>query len=446
MDIDLEDIKVKPAKELILGDQLRVPLDLKSNIIVNYPGRWEKTFRHYSYVDILESYISPMLDENYKPSVDLSTFKDSICFIGITATATPDAHPSPFDPMHPGVGVHASIFNSLLLERFVHRASRITNIVMLLFLCAITCGISMRTKTFLGFFLIFLFILGYVTLALALFILNGLWLDIICPILVVMLVYLAAMFMKYMNETHKREILEKELSIAKKIQESFLPKESPKVEGFEIAAKMSTARQVGGDLYDFVAMQDKYVGVMIGDVSGKGVPAALYMAKVVSEFKTYIGEENACHVISKLNSQLCRESGSGLFVTLSYIIFDTSTGFFSYSTGGHLPMIMIRKSLAEPQLIDLKVGTPLGLFEGDFEEKKMKYEKGDTFILYTDGVTEAMNTKGEMFGEDRLVDLIRRNSNLPTGAIVELVQGDVKKFESGKKQHDDITVIAVKLT
>ncbi|MBN1353616.1 MAG: CHASE2 domain-containing protein, partial [Candidatus Omnitrophica bacterium] len=448
-DLKMEEMKIVPGECVKLGGKLDIPLDSSSNIIVNFPGKWTDTFRHYSYIDILNSYVTAKLpaESGRKPLVDLGSFKGSVCFIGVTATATPDAHPSPFDPLYPGVGVHASLFNSFLINKFIKRAGHFINIAVLIILSAITLYISRRAKTFLGFILIFLFMSCYALLATLAFFVFGYWLDVFYPTMVVFFIYLGATFAKYVGETHKIEILENELGIAKKIQESFLPKEKPKAKGIDIAARMKTARQVGGDLYDFIDIGNGRIGVMIGDVSGKGVPAALYMAKVVSIFKTYAAEELASETITKLNEQLCRESGSGLFVTLSYLIFDTKTGFLSYSSGGHLPMIVVSSAHGADntpniKLIDLKEGTPLGLFEGAFSEEKIQFRKGDIFILYTDGVTEAMNRKGEMFSQERLLNIVRKGSNLDVEGIVSAIHREVEIFE-GKKQHDDITVMAV---
>ncbi|MFH1593534.1 MAG: CHASE2 domain-containing protein [Candidatus Omnitrophota bacterium] len=445
--IDRNDIKIKPGHYLDIGNDLRVPLDENSNIIVNFPGRWVDTYRHYAYVDIIKSYISTKFPDTIDepPIIDLEELKGSVCFVGLTGTATPDAHPTPIDSIYPGVGVHAGLFNSFLQKNFVRRATRWSNVLILAVLCFIAYLISRSTRTLFSFLFVFFFIIVYIILAGALFFLWGLWVDIFCPIIVMFLVYLGTTFLKFITETHKREVMEKELSIAKKIQQSFLPKANPKAEGTDIGVQMSTALQVGGDLYDYVEMEDGRLGLMIGDVSGKGVPAALYMAKVVSEFKFYAREEKASETILKLNDRLCADSGSGLFVTLSYMIFDKKTNMLSYSTGGHLPLIMVRKGEEEPRLVDLKEGMPLGLFEGIFLEEKIELKSGDTLVLYTDGVTEAMNAREEMFGEERLVKLIKDNRGLNAEALVKIIQKEVKIFE-GKKQHDDITVMVFRRT
>ncbi|MFH1381200.1 MAG: SpoIIE family protein phosphatase, partial [Candidatus Omnitrophota bacterium] len=445
--IPRDEVKITAGKRLTLGKDIEVPLDSDSTCLVNFPGKWEDTFRHYSYIDIIDSYVSekfPIISHK-KPVVDLSSLKGSTCFIGVTATATPDAHPSPFNSLYPGVGVNASLFNSLLTRKFVQRANRFVNILILIAVCFLTAFISKRAKTLLSFIVALIFILAYMLFTAALFIFFGLWIDVFYPVIAIALVYLGVTFFKYICEVNKIEILEKELNIAKNIQESFLPKEKPNVPGIDVAAKMITAKQVGGDLYDFILNKNGKFGMMIGDVSGKGVPAALYMAKVVSEFKTYAHNDLASEVIKKLNTQLCSESGSGLFVTLTYLIFDLNLRTASYSTGGHLPMILLKKNDPKPKLIDLAEGTPLGLFVGEFTEKTLKYEKGDMFILYTDGVTEAMNAKREMFEQNRLLDLVEKNSNAAPQEMVDIIQREVKNFEGKQSQHDDITVIAARI-
>jgi hypothetical protein len=365
--------------------------------------------------------------------------------VGVTAAGAPDTHPVPLDSVYPGVGVNASLFNSLLLGKFIQRAGRFTNVLILALLCLVTYFISRRARKLFGFLLVFFFMSGYVVLATALFFTRGLWLDIFYPIIAVFLLFLVLTFMKYMNENRKMEILERELGIAKKIQESFLPKEVPRMPGMDIAAGMLTARQVGGDLYDFVKTPDERLGVMIGDVAGKGVPAALYMAKVVSEFKSLANENSASAAITKLNEKLSKGATSGIFVTVSYIIFDMKTNLASFSSGGHLPMIITNADSREERFVDSKEGMPLGLFEGTFSEEKINFAKGDTFILYTDGVTEAMNSKGEMFGEKRLADLAKSKNTLPAKELAALLQNEVKKFEGKTHQHDDITILVVKI-
>jgi len=151
--------------------------------------------------------------------------------------------------------------------------------------------------------------------------------DLFYPSIILVLLYMSLTLYKYISEWKKRLLLENELKIAKKIQESFLPKSIPRMDGLEIEATMFTAREVGGDLYDFRAFDDGTLGVMIGDVSGKGVPASLFMAMVTSEFKFFAmpGAPPEA-VLTGLNSKLVKESSSNLFVTVFYLIFDMKSG------------------------------------------------------------------------------------------------------------------------
>ena len=286
---------------------------------------------------------------------------------------------------------------------------------------------------------------SFFLVAVALFALFGLWIDIFYPIIASTVLYLGLTFRKYIVEVHKREVLENELSIARDIQQSFLPKAKPRIEGVAIDAKMLAARQVGGDLYDFIDISRKKAGVMIGDVSGKGVPAALYMAKVVSEFKSYAKEGLASNAVLKLNDRLVQESGSNLFVTLTYLIFDMEKRTLNFSIGGHLPTLMLREGEEEPRFLDLKEGMPLGLMESSFSDDTIEIKKGDLFILYTDGVTEAMNKKREMFGTEKLVDIVRTNRTKDLKEIVDLIHKEVRIYEGRLPQHDDITVVVMRI-
>ncbi|MDD5438604.1 MAG: CHASE2 domain-containing protein [Candidatus Omnitrophica bacterium] len=441
--IPLETVKIVPGKYVQLRKDLRIPLDLESNIIINFPGPWVETFRHYSYVDVLTSYVASMKGEA-QGAVRLSEFKDAVCFIGITATAAPDAHPSPFEALYPGVGLHASLLNGILNRSFIWRAGKEANCLILLFLMALTAVITFASRKRQGLIFVAGVIAAVGAVSVVAFTAFGVWIDVFYPVLVIILSYLGLTFAHYISEMRKRELLEKELTIAKKIQESFLPKIKPDVKGIMIEAKMMTARQVGGDLYDFVQITDKRAGVMVGDVSGKGVPAALYMAKVVSDFKPCAKEGSPATTLAMVNKVLSEEGGTNLFVTVAYLIFDVEEKRMTYSLGGHLPIVMVRAGEKDARLLDSKDGMPLGLMDCVFSDTVMDLCPGDLFILYTDGVTEAMDSRQEMFGTDRMVEIVSKMRDSSCEAIVNAVHDAVKRFE-GASQHDDITVIAIRV-
>lgn len=441
--IPQKNVTMEPGKFVDLGNGTRIPLDDNSTIIVNFSGKWGRSYKHYSYVDILQSYLAKTTGE--EPNVDLAGLKGKVCIIGLTAVGTVDLHPTPFDTLYPAMGMHAEVFNSIINKRFIARASREVNIAILLLLALLISVLVLKTKPLKGFLVLFAVIFVFVLASLASFNFFGIWIDMIYPILAMVMLHLSLTIYKYVREWKRRLLMENELQIAKKIQESFLPKAMPSVDGVDIAASMFTARQVGGDLYDFTSFGEGRFGVMIGDVSGKGVPAALFMAMVVGAFKTFATPAaKPEEVLSHLNSKLEKESSSNLFVTVYYSIFDMKDKVFVYGNGGHLPVLYLDRE-GRSQFLDVEEGAPLGLMDGSYSGKRINFDKGDTFIYYTDGITEAMNPKSDMYGSQRLLAAAEKARHLPADKLAEAIEKDVRKFEPKSQQHDDITVIVVKI-
>lgn len=441
--ISQKGIKFVPGSYLDLGRGIRVPLDERSNIIVNYSAAWGKSYRHYSFVDIIQSHLAKVTGE--EPSMDLSRLKGKICIVGLTALGTVDLHPTSFDPLYPAVGMHAEVINSIMNKRFIQRASREANLLLLVVLAGLMAAVVSIAKplnalAYLAGVIVILILSGMV-----LFNYCGIWIDLTYPVMVLFLLHVSVTLYKYVSEWKKRLIMENELQIAKKIQESFLPKSMPSVEGMSVSAAMITAREVGGDLYDFVSFPDEKIGVMIGDVSGKGVPASLFMAMSVGSFRTFALPGAAPeHVLTHLNTKLSNESSSNLFVTMFYAIFDMKKKSFIYSNGGHLPVLYFNRS-GKSKFLDVEEGAPLGIIEGPYSGGRIEFGSGDTFVFYTDGVTEAMNAKSEMYGKERLVLAAEKSVSLSSeGMLIEL-EKDVRKFEPKSYQHDDITIMVVKI-
>ncbi|MDD5136262.1 MAG: SpoIIE family protein phosphatase [Candidatus Omnitrophica bacterium] len=441
--IPLKDVKFIPGRYIMLGTRGKIPLDEDSNMMVNFSGKWGASYGHYSYVDILQSHLAGQAGQ--APILDLKNFKDKICIVGLTATGTGDIHPNPFEPIYPGMGIHAEIVNSMINDKFIGRASRAANLAILFILAALISITTLKTKPVTGALALLLGLALFALLAVLLFDCFGIWIDAAWPVFVMALVYLSVTVYKYVAEWKARLVFENELGIAKTIQESFLPKKTPGIEGADIATSMLTARQVGGDLYDFVDLGKEKLGVMIGDVSGKGIPASLFMAMVAGSFKFFSKlNHSPKDVLSSLNSKLVAESSSDLFVTVFYAIFDMKAGYVSYSNGGHMPLLRLSRN-GKIDLLDSAGGLPLGMMDGEYFEDKIEFEAGDVFIFYTDGVTEAMNSKSELYGKERLEKAVRSKSGLSSHEILKAIDEDVRRFEPKAKQHDDITVIVVKL-
>ncbi len=442
--ISAKDIKMVPGRYIKLGEDIKVPLDDRSEMIVNFSGKWGTSYSHYSFVDLLQSYAARLSGEA-GIIIGPGSFKNKICIIGLTAAGTSDIHPNPFETLCPGMGIHAEVINSILNKNFITRQSKETNILILIILGILVLVLTMRAKPINGLLMLFAIIAIFIAAVILLFDFCGVWIDMVVPILAIGFIYLSCTLYKYISEWRKRLILENELGIAKTIQESFLPKALPATSGLDISAKMLTARQVGGDLYDFIEFSDTRLGVIIGDVSGKGVPASLFMAMVTGAFKFFAATDTKPNdTLNSLNEKLVKESSSGLFVTVFYAILDLRTGTMLYGNGGHLPALFLREK-EEPKFLDATEGSPLGLVDGNYSSGSIDIRKGDTIILYTDGVTEAMNAKKEMYGKERLTSMAEKCAGLSAEESLAKIESDVRRFEPRSIQHDDITVIVIKI-
>jgi adenylate cyclase len=442
--IPQQDVKMEAGRYIACGSYTTIPLDKESNIIVNYTGKWGDSYKHYSYVDILRSYIAKLSGE--KPVIDLNEFKDKICIIGLSAAGTIDLHPNPFDPLYPSVGIHADIFNSIIQKKFISRASQLTNLFILLLISLLTVWIFFKTKPLRGLYSLVGIAIGFVLLCYFLFVIWGVWIDMFYPVLAMVFIYTFCTLRKYVMEWKNRLLVENELQVAQRIQESFLPKALPKTSGIDIAAIMYMARQVGGDIYDFCEFSTQKLGVMVGDVSGKGIPASLFMSVVSGAFKFFaLSDAPPDDALHNLNAKLIRDSNANIFVTMFYAIFDVSKRTMAYANGGHLPVLYAgRNSL--PRFLDAEEGYPLGMIEGTYSGHQIHFFPQDIFVFYTDGITEAINTKSVMYGQERLLSVVEKYRESNAQDLLDAIEKDVRRFEPKKRQHDDITLIVMKIT
>ena len=246
--------------------------------------------------------------------------------------------------------------------------------------------------------------------------------------------------------TAEKERLIKELEIAKGIQQSFLPENEPKISGIDIAASNIPAKEVGGDFYDFIPIGKDKWGLTIADVSGKGVPAALFMALSSTLIRaSATGNPNVSEAIEKANDLICAEAKTGMFVTLFYSILDTKKRSLKYVNAGHNPPLLIKEISGDILLLKAK-GIALGVVDGiKLQQETVQLEKGDIITLYTDGVTEAINEKEEQFGQQRLLKIVNKNRNLPAKEIIRIVEEEVTEYSGKQPQFDDITLMIIKI-
>lgn len=241
-----------------------------------------------------------------------------------------------------------------------------------------------------------------------------------------------------------------ELQIAAEIQKNFLPEHIPRTEGFDIAAKSIPAKEVGGDFFDVIPLEvmplsSSRTGIMIADVSGKGVPAALFMAlsRIVVRV-TAMWFKKPAEVISFANPIIAENSKTGMFVTLFYGVIDKETHTLTYVNAGHNPPLVLRKKTGEIEELEL-TGMAVGAMgDAEYTQAEVPLAPGDVMVLYTDGITEAVNDQEEMFDLPRLVEAIRNNSSLSSKEIADEIIRSVFSFSGTQPQFDDITLMVVK--
>lgn len=248
--------------------------------------------------------------------------------------------------------------------------------------------------------------------------------------------------------TAAKERIESELKIAQTIQRSFLPKRFPPFPDhteFDIHADLQPAKQVGGDLYDFFLLDGHTLFFLVGDVSGKGVPAALFMAVTKTLMKGVAEQQlSPAEVLAKVNRELAIDNEEMMFVTLWCGALDLRTGELRHTNAGHLPPLLLRGA-GEAQWVELPKGPVLGVVEGAvYGTRSMILRPMDTLLLYTDGVNEAFNTRQEQFGEGRLEAFAQAEAGSSPKELVERLFGAVQTFAGGAEQSDDITVLALR--
>jgi sigma-B regulation protein RsbU (phosphoserine phosphatase) len=256
------------------------------------------------------------------------------------------------------------------------------------------------------------------------------------------------------RDTLLREMERKntELAIAAEIQQSFLPDTIAQIEGFEISAKSVMAKEVGGDFFDVIPfevipLKKGTLGIMIADVSGKGIPAALFMAlsRIVVRVNAtwYMG--SPAMAICNANTIIAADSKAGMFVTLFYGVLEVDSHTLTYVNAGHNPPIICH---AEDALLTelMATGIAIGaLSDAEYTAQTAALNAGDVIVLYTDGITEAENAREEMFGEERLYEVIRASKKLPSAEIITAILESVRTFCGGYAQSDDITLMVIRV-
>jgi phosphoserine phosphatase RsbU/P len=251
---------------------------------------------------------------------------------------------------------------------------------------------------------------------------------------------------KWLNEHDQLVSIQNDLNISREIQQAILPKKFPpfpEEPNFDIYASMVAANEVGGDFYDFFLIDKNRLGFVIGDVSGKGISAAIFMAVCRTLIRaTGLKGDSVSECMHYVNNLLCKESVSSMFVTVFYGILNTQTGEVDYVNAGHNPPYLL--SADGIYKVEMTDGLALGVLDDfSFSSKKLKLKKGDRLLLYTDGVIEAFDQQEAAYGEEKFDNFLRDNLDRPVETIIKKSFTDVNEFVGSAPQSDDITLLGI---
>jgi len=266
---------------------------------------------------------------------------------------------------------------------------------------------------------------------------------------------MSASIQDLLEQKAEKERLEQELRIARSIQMSLLPSGSHSMRGISLEGHCEPAREVGGDYYDFLPLDHERMGILIADVAGKGTSAALYMAELKGLILSLSQlHESPRQLLIDANRIISKHLDARSFITMTYAVVDVERRTLTVARAGHCPLVFVlgpHASSRAPQSVQPD-GMVLGLafdtgdmFSRVLEEVTLPLGRGDLFLLYTDGISEAMNVEGDCFGDARLADLAREHADLTSGELRERVLGEVHRFVGAAAQHDDMTMVLVKI-
>jgi adenylate cyclase len=377
-----------------------------------------------------------------------------VVLIGTSAPGLLDLRASPLDPVISGVEINAQAFEQLLERRFLVRPDYSTGmeIAITLAFSLVLAVLVYRSGALIAA------VVGGTTVIISvaaswLAFRNGVLIDAVYPILTSTVSYLFGTgFLHYQTE-HERNrnrqallLISKEMEAAAQIQRSFLPADlriHPRADTFKAAAVMKPAKFVGGDFYDCFMIDESRLGFAVGDVSGKGMPAALFMGVSRTVLRTLALEGgSAGEVLTRVNAILARDNTEAMFVTLFYAVLHLDTGIVEFCSAGHDDVHLLGSERALEPLQHM--GPAIGLFDGiDYPTATRKLLPSDAMLLLTDGVTEAFSATGSLFGRERLATTLKNRVSNDPDAVIEAVTGEVAGFSAGVEQSDDITCLAV---
>jgi len=249
------------------------------------------------------------------------------------------------------------------------------------------------------------------------------------------------------REMAQRERLNRELEIAQEVQAYLFPQHLPPVTGLDYCGQCRPAREIGGDYYDFLELPEGELGIAIGDVSGKGIGAALLMASLEATLRAQaVVRHDLVDLIKQVNRLVSEASSANRYATLFYAEYDPRTLQLSYVNAGHNPPIVLRHSATGCEVMRLETGGPvIGLLRHSYQQETISLRTGDQVVLFTDGISESMNVHDEEWGENRLIQCIENCRGLSTHEAMAKIFAAADAFSAGASQHDDMTLVVLRV-
>lgn len=246
------------------------------------------------------------------------------------------------------------------------------------------------------------------------------------------------------KELLRRERIQRDLQLASAVQQSFLPKEVPSIPGYVMAAYYQAALEVGGDFYDFIPLRGNQWGIVVGDVSGKGVSSALYMAKLTSDFRIRaVKGRSPARVVEEINVELCERGTRGAFVTLLYLVVRPKDTVVRFVNAGHIPPLVWRPNSSTISYVSTEGDPPAGILPNrSFKTHRFELKDGEWLILVTDGLLEAKSSSGRSFGWDGLKKALEKAPPDAEGIVARVVES-LKEFARESLQSDDVTLVVM---
>ncbi|HTL47473.1 MAG TPA: SpoIIE family protein phosphatase [Verrucomicrobiae bacterium] len=407
---------------------------------ISFPGR-EGSFLHFSLKKLLDA-----------GPADLEAFhkfcRNRIVLVGPVADEIANFKLTAGAVDMPHLLIQASALHTLLAKDYLREVSPWLHLGIQVLLCFLVFAAVDRAGPRNALLLGMGAAVFFVILNLALFSFQGWIFPLFSPLTAMAVTYVTLLFMGQLDMRFQGELLSRELSMAARVQATFLPQVKPESKDFQVSFECRFAKDVGGDFYDWMDLGEGRLGISVGDVSGKGVPAAIYMVRGISELRRENNPQRTpAEVLTALNQRLVTQSYTGgMFLTLNYSVVEPREKQIALCSAGHEPMIYYKASTRKAEIIKIAQGPPVGLFtDAPYKSARFPYEQGDTLLLLSDGVTELRNFKRQVFGIERVKKYLEEHARDDSAdALVSGLFQQMEIFRESTPAHDDRTLLCVK--